>query len=189
MISGSELAQLLLIRAADRGVGVTHLKLQKLVYYCQGYHLAMFDAPIFPEDLEAWDHGPVHSELYQTYKYHGSAAISFKGDRSIEALLNDNISSVIDNVLDDHGSKGAWKLRQQTHNEQPWKNHETEGGKGDGEAITYKEMSDYFKKELTSGYDESLTTLMDSVESTHNFIEMPVSVKSADDFVSWIRSQ
>lgn len=33
--------------------GITPLKLQKLVYYCQGFHLAMFDEELFPESIEA----------------------------------------------------------------------------------------------------------------------------------------
>ncbi len=34
----------------------SHLKLQKLLYYIQGFHLARFDNPIIDEDFEAWVH-------------------------------------------------------------------------------------------------------------------------------------
>jgi uncharacterized phage-associated protein len=49
---------------------LTHLKLQKLLYYAQGWHLAFFDVPLFEDPIEAWRHGPVVGSLYLTlYKY------------------------------------------------------------------------------------------------------------------------
>ena len=38
---------------------ISHMKLQKLVYFCQGYSLALYGRPLFPEPIEAWTHGPV----------------------------------------------------------------------------------------------------------------------------------
>ena len=37
----------------------THLKLQVLLYYAQGFHLGKVYSPIFPENIEAWPQGPV----------------------------------------------------------------------------------------------------------------------------------
>lgn len=37
---------------------ISNLKLQKLLYYEQGYHLAIFDTPLFDADIEAWMYGP-----------------------------------------------------------------------------------------------------------------------------------
>ena len=36
------------------GERLTNLKLQKLLYYQQGYHLAAFVTPLFSENVEAW---------------------------------------------------------------------------------------------------------------------------------------
>jgi uncharacterized phage-associated protein len=33
---------------------ITNLKLQKLLYYVQGFHLALFDSPLFSENIVAW---------------------------------------------------------------------------------------------------------------------------------------
>ncbi len=38
---------------------MSHLKLQKLLFYAQALHLAYFDEPIIEDDFEAWVHGPV----------------------------------------------------------------------------------------------------------------------------------
>ena len=44
---------------------LTNLKLQKLVYYAQGIHLAIYGKPLFNEAIKAWEHGPVVPELYR----------------------------------------------------------------------------------------------------------------------------
>ncbi|MDM3846430.1 MAG: DUF4065 domain-containing protein [Aphanizomenon gracile PMC649.10] len=43
------------------------MKLQKLCYYAQGYALAE-EKELFPEDFQAWQHGPVIYDLYYRYK-------------------------------------------------------------------------------------------------------------------------
>ncbi|MDR1297685.1 MAG: DUF4065 domain-containing protein [Deltaproteobacteria bacterium] len=45
----------------------TNLKLQKLVYYAQGFNLAALGCPLFDEEPEAWDHGPVSPDPYEKY--------------------------------------------------------------------------------------------------------------------------
>jgi hypothetical protein len=37
----------------EAGDSITNLKLQKLLYYAQGAHLALYDGPLFPERIEA----------------------------------------------------------------------------------------------------------------------------------------
>src|SRR5260363_307462 len=41
------------------GDALSNLKIQKLVYYAQGFHLALFSRPLFENAIEAWTHGPV----------------------------------------------------------------------------------------------------------------------------------
>ncbi|WP_340375862.1 type II toxin-antitoxin system antitoxin SocA domain-containing protein [Streptomyces sp. SS7] len=45
------------------------MKLQKLVYYCQAWHLAWEGRALFPEAIQAWASGPVPEiyELHQGY--------------------------------------------------------------------------------------------------------------------------
>ena len=38
----------------DAGDLISNLKLQKLVYYAQGFALALYGRPLFPERIEAW---------------------------------------------------------------------------------------------------------------------------------------
>jgi uncharacterized phage-associated protein len=42
-------------------------KLQKLVYYAQGWTLGLTGRPLFPEPLEAWKKGPVSRALFGSH--------------------------------------------------------------------------------------------------------------------------
>jgi uncharacterized phage-associated protein len=52
----------------EAGDSLSNLKLQKLVYYAQGFHLALTEKPLFDEAIEAWEHGPVVPGLYHKLK-------------------------------------------------------------------------------------------------------------------------
>ena len=43
----------------EEGEPMTHMRLQKLLYYVQGWHMAWYGRPLFAERIEAWQHGPV----------------------------------------------------------------------------------------------------------------------------------
>ena len=47
---------------------ITPLKMQKLVYFAHGWHLAITGAPLISEPIQAWQYGPVISSLYQIFK-------------------------------------------------------------------------------------------------------------------------
>lgn len=54
---------------------LTHLKLQKLLYFLHGWHLAITGIPVVDEGFQAWDYGPVIPELYQQLRQYGAHAI------------------------------------------------------------------------------------------------------------------
>src|SRR5688572_6613441 len=54
----------------ERGGAMSHLKLQKILYYIQALHLAYFDEPIIEDDFQAWLHGPVSRKIYDQIKGH-----------------------------------------------------------------------------------------------------------------------
>lgn len=47
---------------------VTPLMFQKLLYFIQGIHFAIYGKPIFMEDCRAWVHGPVYLEVYDFFR-------------------------------------------------------------------------------------------------------------------------
>jgi uncharacterized phage-associated protein len=96
----------------DEG-GVSNLKLQKLVYYAQGFFLAIFDRPLFEDRIEAWTHGPVVPALYHKYKNYGRCAIPLDEGFDFDALQKDE-ADLIDEVHQVSGQFSAWKLREMT---------------------------------------------------------------------------
>jgi uncharacterized phage-associated protein len=106
------------IRFANKtGSFLNNLKLQKLVYYAQAWHLALHDTPLFPEDFQAWVHGPVIPELYQEYKKFGGQRIL----KDADPKLPKNVEDFLDEVAKKYFACDPYELEQMTHAEDPWK--------------------------------------------------------------------
>lgn len=106
--------------------GLTHLKLQKLLYYAQGIHLAFTGKPLFREKIWAWRHGPVVEEVYQAFKSYGSDIIDTPyGDqdeitRSISDL-DGEANETLELTYNNFAIYTAWQLRNMTHEDgTPW---------------------------------------------------------------------
>ena len=68
-VTAMQVAQhFLALQDEDAGDLISNLKLQKLLYYAQGIHLALNGQPLYPERIEAWQHGPVVPEIYHAFK-------------------------------------------------------------------------------------------------------------------------
>lgn len=101
----------------DSGDSITHLKLQKLIYYVQAWSLALRDKPLFEEDMQAWAHGPVADSVFQEYRDYGFEAIP--APTTVPEILNEDAEHIMEvvNVYSEHSAK---VLERMTHNEQPW---------------------------------------------------------------------
>lgn len=130
MATASDVADCFLTMAALDGddEGLSHLKLQKLLYYAQGCHLALFGRPLFEEPLEAWQHGPVCPAVYQLFRSYGSAAIPPPPDDAACERLTSDERDLLREVYDVYGQFSAWKLRDLTHSEEPWQRHAADAG-------------------------------------------------------------
>jgi uncharacterized phage-associated protein len=102
----------------DRLGEMTAMKLQKLVYYSQVWHLVWEEKPLFEEPIEAWANGPVVPALYD--KHRGEFKVSsWRKWGSAENLDGSEIES-IDVVLERYGPLPAHTLSELTHQETPW---------------------------------------------------------------------
>ena len=64
--SAKAVANYFLARAKESGETLSPMKLQKLIYFAHGWHLAVFDAPLLDEEVQAWDYGPASNRLSST---------------------------------------------------------------------------------------------------------------------------
>lgn len=118
--SALEIANKLLHRAwmDESSELLSNMKLQKLLYYQQGFHLAYFGTPLFDEDIVAWQYGPVIPVVYDKYKEFGRAGIEPQGEPlSLDSEKEENLFNEVFEVYNQFSAAG---LVTQTHSESPW---------------------------------------------------------------------
>lgn len=131
----------------DAGDTISNLKLQKLAYYAQGFSLAILNKPMFEDDIEAWMHGPVAPRLYQEFKGYGSGAIPAPLEFN-PSIFDREQTKLLNEVYEVYGQYSAWKLRELTHAEAPWKDNYTEGRSSS--VIPLHEMQAFFLENLVA---------------------------------------
>lgn len=127
------------------------MKLQKLCYYSQAWHLVWEERPLFSQQVRAWANGPVVYDLYE--KHRGQFTVSRIDGGDPDALDDDEKESV-DAVLGYYGHRTAHELSELTHREDPWRlAREREGLKpGDRGSAVIKQadMAEYYDGLTTS---------------------------------------
>ena len=121
------------------------VKLQKLAYYSQAWHLAWDGVPLFEDRVEAWANGPVVRRLWDAHKgtFQVTTDTFEDGDSS---NLESEETSTIDAVLNYYGDKTPHWLSLLTHQEAPWKDARRglEPGERGSHEITKQSMQDYY---------------------------------------------
>lgn len=144
MQSASSIARYIVRFFQEAGDPISNLKLQKLLYYCQGWHLAVRGTPLFNERFEAWVHGPVQPGVYGSYKHNRWLPIT----EDVAAVeLSAEEKSVVEEVLAVYGADSGYELELRTHTEPPWLGARN-GIPSDQEStavITPASMKEYFR--------------------------------------------
>ncbi len=124
---------------------MTAMKLQKLCYYAQAWHLVWQEQALFPERVEAWANGPVVYELYRRHR--GAFQVASLGTGDGEALTP-NEAGTVDAVLRSYGSLPAHELSDLTHREAPWRLARDRAGLRPGDRgtpeITIADMFEFY---------------------------------------------
>lgn len=137
---------------------MSHLKLQKLLYYCDAYSLAYFGNPLIEDNFEAWVHGPVCRRLYDNLKdkskLYSDVAYTSDGvdvDKEFNSLTFDQ-QTLLNNVLRELSSWSSFELEASTHQEAPWKNARKGYGEADKCSVLIKkdDMKEYYSKEIAN---------------------------------------
>lgn len=121
--SAAQIAKLLIeLAEQDRDVDqepMTHMRLQKLLYYVQGWSIARRGVKAFDEHIEAWEHGPVVPTLYRALKDSGRQPVTV--DQLEDGQVDSELRSFVASVWADYRSHSTIRLRNMTHTESPWK--------------------------------------------------------------------
>lgn len=136
------------IERAEQGYipNLTPMKLQKLLYFAQAWHLkGTGGVPLLDDNFARWQHGPVIPALYHEFKAYGYRPITSKattlamngGGYAVNVPIipyeDRNSWGLIDAIIRRYGSIDAQMLSNMTHLENSaW----ATGGGGNGTVIT-----------------------------------------------------
>ncbi|VTU36172.1 Panacea domain-containing protein [Variovorax sp. PBL-E5] len=152
------IANAFLRKAKEQNTGLSHMKLQKLVFYAHAWNLALHGEPLLSEKVEAWTYGPVVDSLYHELKAHGSNDIKSylkEEDRKTGALVayvpnssDTQTWKLIDQVWDRYSKYSASQLSAMTHtNGSPWHQARLE----DDRKISNDAIREYYSKTARVG--------------------------------------
>lgn len=117
-------------------------KLHKLLYYCQGHHLAATGRALFMESLSAWDMGPVVGQFWHEEKNRSPATSLIDTAGLDEAQLN-----TIGYVVHRYGRLTGRDLEHLTHAETPWRRANEGRVQGESARIELSWLREYFGAE------------------------------------------
>jgi uncharacterized phage-associated protein len=117
MISAQDVADYIIWSSHEAGSFISNLKLQKLLFYVQAWHLAVFRRPLFPEKFQAWIRGPAIPEIYERYKSYRWRNI----DEEVKPPdLDARTVGFLEEVLTEYSPLDARYLEQLVCYENPW---------------------------------------------------------------------
>lgn len=102
---------------------ISNLKLQKILYYVQGYSLKKLSYPAFDAEIENWPYGPVVPEVYFEYNSFRGNNIDMVSNFDLDELeLPGELKKLIKRVSKKCSTISAFALVNKTHSEAPWSN-------------------------------------------------------------------
>lgn len=162
MYSTKAIANYFIDRGHREGVDIDPMKLQKLVYFAHGWHLAIREEPLVNERAEAWRYGPVFPRLYQEFKDYGrnpirrrAKAKKMEGTKiwQWEPLLRSediDTRQVLDEVWEVYSGCSGYELSVMTHQKDgPWAEtwlNEAQGGRIINVDIPDRKIQEYFRR-------------------------------------------
>lgn len=132
------------------GLGVK--KQHKLLYYCQGHHLATFGEPLFSEAVSAWDMGPVVGQLWKEEKEGGPR-------HAQTSVLTEAQLNTVGYVVSRYGALSGADLERLTHSETPWPEADRRREPGSSARIEHSILHAFFSQDKD---DDDAAPLPDS---------------------------
>lgn len=125
MYTASDVAKYVVYKYWQNGKTITNLKLQKILYYIQGYSFKHCSEAAYAEDIYRWPYGPVVPDVYYEYNHFRANPISEPDSDDMFAVLQNlkrdkALLSVVDRVVEASYPHTAADLVDKTHSEAPW---------------------------------------------------------------------
>ena len=99
------------------GKGLTIMHLLKFVYLAHGWHLGIYGSPLFANEIQVWQFGPVVPDVYDAF---GGREICLKKPGEAD-ITDERDHRFLERIYDKYGHLRPWKLSEMTHEENsPW---------------------------------------------------------------------
>ena len=125
--SVAQIANYFLRKGNAEGDGVDAIKLQKLLFFAQAHYLGEYGKPLYNEEIEAWDYGPVVSSIYHQFKGFGrfdieEYAFNVYPVKAADLPSDEEDRKYLDKVWDFYSHKQSFELVKLTHEKGgPWR--------------------------------------------------------------------
>ena len=135
MHDARELADYILLKAAENGYYLTPLQVNKLCYLTHGFTLRSTKHGAFHNDVEAWPYGPVIPAVYEAFRHYGRNPVRTlwgtgkricigdvkKSRTSLAKEMDHNVQGIADMVVDGYAGVDGGRLIGMTHEKDtPW---------------------------------------------------------------------
>ena len=104
----------------DESVLLCPLRLQKLLYYCQGWSLALLGEPLFRQPIEAWKYGPVVKDVHQQFAGKRDGIHPEEAGEPSEVIPG-TVADLIEMIWREYAKYTPAELVKMTHDEPAWK--------------------------------------------------------------------
>ena len=111
-------ADLIIEFCHEHGDLITNLRLQKLLYYAQAWHLAMHEKPLFLDRIEAWGNGPIQPDVYAKFARFGHQQLDHE---TSDWKVAKHVSNHIADLMRAYGHLSSFDLEMVSRDEEPWK--------------------------------------------------------------------
>ena len=126
-------------------VYLSPLHLQKLLYYCQGWSLALLGRPLFHQPLCAWKYGPVVRDVYDLFKGRSSGVLAEQIPVTGVPMAA-TPAALVEMVWREYIRFTPGELVAMTHRETPWREARAdlpEGAHSDA-VLSHATMREFF---------------------------------------------
>ena len=162
-----DISRYIINKCNEKNYIISNLKLQKLLYFVQGFSMVLNKKKCFDDNIQAWDYGPVCPNAYHRFKKYGAnnippvkqyEDIEFDGVDKIEWIkkefkeesIDPNTRRLIDAVINTYAKYSASTLVDITHRQLPWVKTYNDPSNGKNAVIDDKLINDYFSRLVKS---------------------------------------
>lgn len=162
--------------AIEKDKPVTNLKLQKIMFFLQGYCLSKYRVPLIDGSFSKWRYGPVEEEVYIEFKNNGSFPITYEYKiayiedsvihvnpvRMDSNVLKSGIANEFEGIIDKLIDIESWKLSEIVLSHSSWKDFKDEICTDKAKDYTNEEIKSCFvDNKLELGVDRTMKIVKD----------------------------